>query len=495
MPRGPSKYLRRRKRAHAPVVREAAPVALPPAAVGWCEQHECEVPPGSEEHAGCVVRALHVTVRGARDANVSVYFDEASGNLLLRYPTGWEGVDRALGGGFVKDSIVMFIGETGAGKSTWLLQVLALLLARGVRVLYVAAEESTTQVGDRAKRLKVDHLDGRIIHTTSFAEFTTELARLDAIGEGPDVVVVDSAQAIGWSDGTVPGAIGSVGQSLEVIQRCKEIAKGQARCFIVVNTENKEGGASGSQQAQHIVDVVLILGMDGRARRFLRGKKNRFGETNETVAYDMTATGLREIGNITEEHLEYRLGDVGVVPFAAAHLARPVLLAVEASAVQIDDALQARPIEVDGYDRKRVLNIIDRLQIDCGCYTKDRILRVKVPRILGEEIDDEEIDLAIAAALLSALHNRPPPKALIFGSVGIAGHVTSEFRAEMRLAAARDHKRLAFREAIVPFRANGVDRVKITRVRHMNELMPALWGVNIAMPRPPREEKPDALAA
>lgn len=479
------------------MARETAPVAAPapPVARDWCETHECEVSPGSEEHAACVVRARQSTRGHAEGANVSVFFDEASSSELRRYVTHWEGVDRVLGGGPVEDSVIMFIGETGAGKSTWLLQVIGILLAQGRRVLYVAAEESTTQVGDRAKRLRVDHLDGRIIHTSEFAECEAEIARLDAIDGGPDVVVVDSAQAIGWSDGSVPGTVGTVGQSLEVIQRCKVMAKTQRRCFIIVNTENKEGGASGSQQAQHIVDVVIILGMDGRARRFLRGKKNRFGEANETVAYDMTPFGLREIGNITEEHLEYRLGDVGVVPFAAAHLARPVLLAVEASAVQVDESLKARDLEVDGYDRKRVLNIIDRLQIDCGCYTKDRILRVKVPRILGEEIDDEEIDLAIAAALLSALHNRPIPKALVFGSVGIAGHVTSEFRAEMRLAAARDHKRLKFTEAIVPFRANGVDRVAIRRIRHMSELMPALWGVNIAMPRPVKEPPPPADVA
>jgi predicted ATP-dependent serine protease len=163
------------------------------------------------------------------------------------------------------------------------------------------------------------------------------------------------------------------------------------------------------------------------------------------------------------------------------------LLAVEASALKVDEDLQARGVESIGYPMGRLRNVLLRLQADCGAYTRDRAIRVHVPRILGEEIEDEEIDLAVAAALLSAMHGQPPPKALIFGSVGIAGHVSAEFRSEMRMIAGRDHKRFKFTDAIVPTRSTVPPGVKATRIRHMNELCGAL-GVPVGMPRPPKAD-------
>ena len=106
-----------------------------------------------------------------------------------------------------------------------------------------------------------------------------------------------------------------------------------------------------------------------------------------------------------------------------------------------------RPAEVDGYDAKRLRNVLDSLQADCGCFLQGRAIRVHVPQILGEDIKDKELDLAVAAALLSALHNRPVPKALYFGKVSIDGHVEGDKRAGMRLIAGRDHKVLKFTDA------------------------------------------------
>ena len=468
----------------------STPAVPPPPPQEWCEHCAQLVLVGDAAHETHARRGIEGPTRAAA-GNRSVYFDEADGTKRVRIKTHIEGLDRVLGGGLVGDSIILLTGEKGAGKSTLLLQIVDAVLRQGHSALYVAAEENASQVAERAKRLGVA-MHGRVLHTTDLDDFYDDLERLRGTEDDPDLVIVDSAQTIGDLGDMAVGQIGSVAQSLNVGQVLARVAKTDGRCVILVGQETKSGEAAGSQQLPHLVDVLLELRKDGRARRYLIDPKNRFGESDEVAVFDMTSTGLREIGNITEEHLEHRLGDVGIVPFAAAHHARPVLLAVEASALEIDEDGTFRAVEVDGYDAKRLRNVLDRLQADCGCYLKGRAIRVKVPRVLGQEIDDEEIDLAVAAALLSALHNRPIPKALVFGSIGIAGHVTSEFRAGTRLAAARDHRRLQFREAIVPFRANAPQGVAVRRVRHMTELCAALWGVNIAMPRPVREEKPPA---
>jgi predicted ATP-dependent serine protease len=113
---------------------------------------------------------------------------------------------------------------------------------------------------------------------------------------------------------------------------------------------------------------------------------------------------------------------------------------------------------------------------------------VRVPVILGKEVDDDELELAVAAALLSALHNRPPPKSLIFGTISLSGRLSSEYRAEARLDAARVHKRLAFKHAIIPTRANGVAGMTIARVPHIADLEHAMWGTRTVMARPADEK-------
>ena len=243
----------------------------------------------------------------------------------------------------------------------------------------------------------------------------------------------------------------------------------------------------------HLVDVILELRKNELGERSMTNPKNRFGESDIVMVLDMTEHGLVEIGNITEEHLMRRLGSVGIVPFAAADRARPVLLAVKASAMLLDEDATSKFVTADGYDMKRLQNVMDRLYHDCGCFFRGYSIKVHVPRILGEEVKDKELDLAVAAALLSALHNRPVPKALIFGEVGIDGYVEGDKRAGMRVIAGRDHKELRFDAAFVPPWTTVPTDVKVTRVKHMNELMTAMWGVHLSMQRPAKAD--DVVAA
>lgn len=485
MPRGP-------KRRRRPPVRVAKPAVdkAPEAPQGpreWCEAHSCEIAAGDAAHDACPRVSLQNT-RHQTNANWSVYFDEAVGRVRKRMRTFMDGFNRVLGGGFVLDAIYLISGEKGAGKSTLLLQVCHWWLSQGYKVLYVSAEENASQVGERARRLAVKW-GGRVLRTTDMAEVRAELRRLEGTDDDPDLVIVDSAQTIGDSEAMV-GMIGSVACAAHVARVLADIARDDSRCVILVNQENQKGEAAGSAQTPHLVDVILELHRNELGERYLTSPKNRFGIADEVIVLDMTGEGLVEIGNVTEEHLARRIGDVGIVPFAAADRARPVLVAVLASARVIEDDATMKFSECDGYDPKRLRNILDSLQADCGCYLPGRAIRVHVPQILGENITDLGLDLAVAAALLSALHKRPVPKALFFGKVGIDGHVEGDKRAAMRLAAGRDNKLLNLTDAFIPEWTNGVDGVKVKRIKHMRDLMPAMWGVAMAMPRP---EKPETV--
>lgn len=482
--RGPQ----RRKRKPAPTVPK--PVAAAPAVVVarfYCEQCGVTFGVGDESHTAHSTRELEQASRASL-ANHAVYWDEVDGQRVARMRTGMPGVDRVLGGGLVSDSIVLVIGETGAGKSTLLLQMSEGLLRLGFKVLVGAAEENAAQVGDRTARLKVSKAGGKVIHTTSLNDLVAEIDYQKSIGYDPDLVIVDSAQTIADMTGIVPGAAGDTAQVMHVGTTLTRIAKTEGRCIILVCQETKAGDMAGPQKLAHLVDVHLKFNMDGKARRFLIDPKNRFGPTNEVAIYDMTGNGLREIGNITEEQLEQRIGSVGVVPFATTHLARPVLLAIEASAVEIKDGTLTRPFDVQGYDPQKVRRVLDHLQEHCSVYIVGRAIRVRVPKVLGKEVDDEEMELAVAAALLSALYNRPPPKALVFGIIALSGQVFADEDPAIRLAAARDHKRLAFRDAIISSRVSGVTGVATKRISHIQELDAAMWGTHLSMPRPVKDD-------
>ena len=453
----------------------------------WCEAHQCEITAGDAAHDACPRVSLQNT-RHQTNANWSVYFDEAVGRVRRRMRTFMDGFNRVLGGGFVLDAMYLLSGEKGAGKSTLLLQICHWWLSQDYKVLYVSAEENASQVGERARRLAVAW-GGRVLRTTDMADVRAELRRLEGTDDDPDLVIVDSAQTIGDSEALV-GAIGSIAMSMHIARLLADIAKDDGRCVVLVGQENKDGGTAGSQQMPHLVDVILELHKNKLGERYLTDPKNRFGIADEVLVLDMTERGLIEIGNVTEEHLARRMGDVGIVPFAAADRARPVLVAVTASARVVEDDATMKFQECDGYDPKRLRNVLDSLQADCGCYLPGRAIRVHVPQILGEDITDKELDLAVAAALLSALHKRPVPKALYFGKVGIDGHVEGDKRAAMRLSAGRDNKLLNLTDAFIPEWTNSVDGVTVKRIKHMRDLMPAMWGVATAMPRP---EKPETV--
>lgn len=482
--RGPQ----RRKRKPAPTAPK--PVAAAPAPVVarfYCERHDVAFGLGDESHVACPTRVLERSAREER-RNTSVYFDDPEGKKRHRLSTGMEGLDRVLGGGFVLDALYLLTGERGAGKSTFLLQVCQAFLVRGYRVLYVSAEENASQVKERAARLGIIP-DGRVLHTKDLADLDAELDRLAGTDDDPDLIIVDSAQTIADRSPEAVGKVGSPQQALHVGHHLDAIAKGEQRCIILIGQETKDGQAAGSQQLPHLVDVVLELHRNSLGERYLTDPKNRFGIADEVLVLDMGPKGLVEIGNATEETLERRLGDVGIVPFAAADRQRPVLLAVTASALEIEEDMVAKARVADGYDPDRLDNVLLHLQKHCGCFLRGRAIRVHVPPILGETVKDAEIDLAVAAALLSALHNRPVPKAIVTGRIGIDGHIDGDKRTEMRLLAARDHKRLKFAHAFVPpWVVTPTSGIATVRIRHMNELCAALFGTNLSMPRPVKDD-------
>ena len=441
----------------------------------YCTNCRKTVPVGDPKHA---LHSRFSLDEEASDAPVTrrdtaINLANASELVLPRFKTGWEGFDRVVGGGLVINSITLIGGAPAIGKST-LLMALAAALSVQYTVLYISGEEIEQQLGDRARRMSVSHASVKILHTKDVAVMLREITRIN-----PDIVIVDSAQTFADVSGNVPGAAGSVSQVHHVGEVLTAVAKNDNRAVILVCQETKDGDLAGPKQLEHLVDTVLRFDRDETDRRFLFGKKNRFGPAFETAIYDMTKRGLVEVGDVTSAVLEERLGAVGVVPFAAAHLARPVLLAVEASAIEIKEDMSTRPVETEGYPAVRLRRVLDRLQHDLDLITRGYALRVEVPRVLGDVVDDDELDLAVAAAVLSAIRNRPPPRAMVFGKVSFSGHVVSMVRSEQRLEAGLLHV-LAINEAIVPMRTVVPDGVNARRVRSISELEMAMWPTGAA---------------
>lgn len=486
MPRGP----RRKRPVPKPArtaVAEPSPIILP-TATGYCRTCARLVYAGDDSHIGHAVVAAPTAAKETNGKR-SIYLEDAAGKSFRRMVTRKDGFNRVMGGGIVVNSITLIGGPRGCGKSTLLIEVAGDLRAQGHRVLYISAEEVESQIGNRAKRLRLDHLKVRVLHTRSLGVVREELARLRGTEDDPDFIIMDSAQTIAETDGTVSGGAGSMTQVMHVGEYFTALAKDESRAVFLVCQENGDGDLAGPQMLAHLVDVELRFSRDGSDRRFLKDPKNRFGEADEIAVYDMTAHGLREIGDVTAEMLEDRMGEVGVIPFAAAHLARPIFLAVEASAHLIEEGEQMRPLETDGYESSRLRKVLDRLQSECGVVTMGRAIRVEVPRVLGDVVQDDELDMAVAAALLSALHNKPPPtRTLFFGRLALSGHFVSLARSESRLEAARSHKRLCMKEAVIPWRAIAPAGMKVKRIQHIRELDVAMWGAHIAMPRPTKPE-------
>ena len=381
-----------------------------------------------------------------------------------RWSSGMPGLDRVLGGGLVAGSVVLLSGEPGVGKSTLLLQVAALTAAAGP-VLYISAEESNRQVALRAGRLGCVH-DGIAL----LAEPEVELAVAAARRMRPRLVIVDSVQTM-VSD-RVPAVAGSVTQVREVAAQLVELAKHDGPTVVLVGHVTKEGLVAGPKSLEHVVDVLLeFSGAAALPYRGVRATKNRFGPAMELVLFRMGDRGLQEVSNPSAALLSDRRQDApGSAVAAVIEGTTPLLVEVQAL---VSRSSLANPRRIaQGVDPGRLALLIAVLERRAGLRLADRDVFVNI--VGGIAVDEPALDLAVAAAVVSAANDLPLPSDLVlFGEIGLLGEVRGVSRTEDRLreAAALGFGRCAVAATTSEIASPPVALVTVTGVADLVRLL------------------------
>jgi DNA repair protein RadA/Sms len=394
------------------------------------------------EDAGAVVtpfQARHNLQSGGR-AIVLQGLDTAC-PLPERMATGIAELDRALGGGFVEGSATLIGGDPGIGKSTLLLQAAAKLALAGKRVAYVSGEEAADQVRLRARRLGLGEAPVQLAAATSVRDILTTLGE----GAAPDLLVIDSIQTM-HSD-LIEGAPGTVSQVRASAGELIRFAKERGTAMVLVGHVTKDGAIAGPRVLEHMVDTVLAFeGERSHLYRILRATKNRFGGTDEIGVFAMETGGLTEVSNPSSLFLTSRdEGVSGTVVFPALEGTRPVLVEIQALVVRLASGATPRRAVV-GWDGGRLAMILAVLEARCGLSFSTSEVYLNIAG--GYRVADPAADLAVAAALVSALSERPVPvNAVAFGEVALSGEVRPVAHGSLRL---KEAAKLGFERALAP---------------------------------------------
>jgi DNA repair protein RadA/Sms len=381
---------------------------------------------------------------GARPLDEPTALGAVHEPAVPRQAIGIGELDRVLGGGLVRGSLVLVGGEPGIGKSTLLLQVAAgIASAGGGSVLYATGEESAAQVRLRAARLGLlDGAPAEGIRVVAEAEVgrIMEIAR----AERPELVVVDSIQTATVDD--LDGPAGSVGQVRESALRLMDLAKGEGIAVVLVGHVTKDGSLAGPKTLEHLVDAVLsIEGERFAALRLVRAAKNRFGSTEEVGVFEMGERGLIEVADPAKAFLAEHDGPApGSVIAPTLEGSRPIL--VEVQALVAPGAIGSPRRTASGVDPNRVALLIAVLgrRAGIGLASHDVYLNLAGGLTVGEP----GLDLPIAIALASSLRDRPvQDRTVAIGEVGLLGELRPVSGLERRL---REAARLGFDRAIVP---------------------------------------------
>lgn len=413
-----------------------------------------------EEAARPVVPGAFAAPSGKKSKALT--FVELTGEQAppARLATGISEFDRVCGGGFVPASAVLIGGDPGVGKSTLLLQAAASLARAGAKVAYVTGEEAEAQVQDRARRLGAADAPVSLAAETDLRKILEGLKTLK-----PDVVIVDSIQTL-WADG-VEAAPGTVAQVRACAHELVRHAKKSGAVVVLVGHVTKDGQIAGPRVVEHLVDAVIYFeGERGLPFRILRAVKNRFGPTDEIGVFEMAEQGLVETPNPSALFL----GGAGARPSGAAVFAgvegtRPVLVEIQALAAPTAYGTPRRAVV--GWDSARLAMILAVLETRCGLTFSGRDVYLSVAG--GLRITEPAADLAVAAALISALTGAPlPPHTVVFGEVALSGEVRPAGRAELRL---KEAAKLGFERAFAPpMKKAATSAVKLTSIAHIADL-------------------------
>jgi DNA repair protein RadA/Sms len=356
-----------------------------------------------------------------------------------RYPSGISELDRVLGGGIVKGSLILLSGDPGIGKSTLLLQICRFIGADR-KVLYITGEESVRQIKLRAERLGVTNPGLLLLAETDIDNITSTIA-----AEKPDIAIVDSIQTMYKSD--MSSSPGSVSQVRECTNELMTVTKAGDTALFIVGHVNKEGAVAGPKVLEHIVDTVLYFeGERNLPFRILRAAKNRFGSTNEIGVFEMADDGLKEVENPSLTLLSGRpLNVSGTCVACVMEGSRPVLAEVQAL-VSTTGFGNPRRMSA-GFDYNRMAVLLAVLEKRAGYFFSNLDAYINV--VGGLRLDEPAADLAVAVSLVSSLKDKViDPKAVAFGEVGLAGELRAAARVEARIM---EVSRLGFHRIILPY--------------------------------------------
>lgn len=355
-----------------------------------------------------------------------------------RYFTGIGELDRVLGGGLVKGSVVLLSGDPGIGKSTILLQICGKMNA-DYQILYVSGEESARQIKLRAERLGVQGGNIMIMSETD-VQGICEYIRVSK----PDLVIIDSIQTMNLSD--LNSSSGSVTQVRECTNLLMRTGKGLDIPIIIVGHVNKDGAIAGPKVMEHIVDTVLYFeGERNHSYRILRAVKNRYGSTNEIGVFEMLDNGLTEVENPSTMLLSGRMSGVsGTCVACVIEGSRPILAEVQGLVTTTGFGTPRRM--ATGFDYNRMSLLIAVLEKRGGYFFSNLDAYINV--IGGLKLDEPSSDLAVALSLISSLKDKPIDENLAaFGEIGLAGELRTVSRINARVM---ECARLGFRQCILP---------------------------------------------
>lgn len=397
-------------------------------------------------------------------APVSV--NEVSTTSEERFDTGFSELNRVLGGGIVKGSLILLGGDPGIGKSTILMQICQKL--ENVKILYVSGEESLRQLKLRADRLGVNN-ENLLLMTETDVEIVVEEIR----SVKPDIVMVDSIQTMTISE--LSSSAGSITQVRESTNIIMHTAKDLDIPVIVVGHVNKEGSIAGPKVLEHIVDTVLHFEGDKQMScRILRAVKNRYGSTNEIGVFEMTDKGLEEVENPSQMLLSGRPTNVsGTCVTCSLEGTRPILTEIQGLATQSSYG-NARRMST-GFDYNRLSLLLAVLEKRAGYYFSSCDAYINI--VGGLKVDERAADLAICMALVSSLKDMIiPDNALAFGEIGLAGEIRSVTQAQQRV---NEAVRLGFTKIVMPYHnAKGIEcqNADVIGVKNIRQAFEALIG-------------------
>ena len=363
---------------------------------------------------------------------------EVEGIDATRISTGIDELDRVLGGGLVKGSLVLVGGEPGIGKSTLILQICDKIIGEG-KVLYVSGEESAEQVKIRADRLNINNDNIMFLGETDI-----DIIQEAILNTNPKLVIIDSIQTMYSED--ITSAAGTVSQVREITARIMRICKENNITTIIIGHVTKDGNIAGPRVLEHMVDTVLYLeGERYFSYRMLRSVKNRFGSTKELGMFEMKNEGMVEITNPSSILISEREDNpTGSVVVASMEGTRPLLIELQALTSASVFGIPKRT--ANGFDYNRLAVLIAVLEKKAGLALGGQDVYLNV--VSGIKIVEPAVDLGVILACSSSYKNVSIPKDVVaIGEVGLTGEVRAVNMIEKRI---KEAEKLGFKKCIIP---------------------------------------------